>query len=404
MTSNGSVFICLEGSYDRVSSLIELAHKYHYRCFTYDSNYKKHCETKNVRCNLILRGRQFKKEIRKLNPGVIILRNDSYYGENYWLAKRYKTVVIEELFQLRLFEVTQKEWSLLYERSTLTDKICLPILEILGMTAIHPEIQAPAPYKIISRSFLKAIFDRFYFGMKNRLFCPGAYTNKMCISNEKNKEFYSLLGVDENKIEVTGLPIFDCIPKLISDWNNGGKSVKHDLLYISQPWTQYAGLEHYYEVLFPNLCLLAKNYSLSVKVHPREKIQDFEVLNENSGINIISHSPSFSLEDNLRLILESKYIIGTSSALIDFAILLEKPVIICHFLFPDIQTKYEYWGFKFCTNSFEGVVRAIQDCEEKNDRYYEQMKAQEKVKSEVILDGKAHERINKVIENVNLCI
>jgi len=342
----------------------------------------------------------FKKEIRKLNPGVIILRNDSYYGENFWLAKQYKTLVIEEVFWIKLIENIQHMFSTVYENSTLVDKICMPILKILDLVPVHPKLQSFVNYKIISRSLLKVIFDRFYFGMKNKSTFPGSFTNKLCVSQEKDKEVYNFFGVDEDKIEVTGLPIFDRIPKLISGWNDRGKVIQHDLLYISQPWTQYAGSSNFYELLFPKLISLANNYSLSVKLHPRERMKDFKFFENYPNINIIPHSPSFSLEDNLKLILESKYIIGMSSCLIDFAILLEKPVIIYNFVFPDMRTKHEIMGFKFCTNSFEGVVRAINDCEEKNNRYYEQMEAQKKLKNNVVIDGKACERINKVIEGL----
>lgn len=399
MTSNRSVFIYLEGSYDRVSTLIEFAQSYYYRCLTHDIYYKKKCETKGVKCSLVLGGRHFKKELIKLNPSVIILRNDSYYGENYWMAKQYKTVVIEEGFEFRQIEDIQNLTDILYENSSFLKKITLPLFKILSLAPVHPKLRSFTPYNIISRSIIRTIFDRFYFGMKNISIFPGIFSDKYCVSHEQNKEIYNFFGIDENKMEATGLPIFDTIPKLIHEWNDRGKVIKHDLLYIGQPWSQ-SGLENFYDLLFPKLISLAKNYSLCVKLHPREIIQDYKYLEDYPDIKIIPHSPSFSLEDNLKLILESKYIIGTGSSLISFSILLDKPVIIYNFLFPDTRTQYEMLGLKFCTTSFDGVVRAIQDCEEKTERYYEQMKAQQNVKSNVVLDGKACERINKVIESL----
>ena len=399
MTANRSVFIYLEGSYDRVSSLIELAQSYHYQCFTHDNNYKKHCETKGVKCNLVLRGRHLKKELTKLNPSVIILRNDSYYGENFWMAKQYKTVVIEEGFEARQIEEMQNLTNILYENSSFLKKISLPLFKILSLAPVHPKLKSFTPYNIISRSIFKTIFDRFYFGMKNRSMFPGIFSNKYCVSHEQNKEVYNFFGIDENKMEVTGLPMFDTIPTLIHKWNDRGKVIQHDLLYIGQPWSQ-SGVENFYDLLFPKLISLAKNYSLCVKLHPRESMQDYKYLEDYPYIKIIPHSPSFSLEDNLKLILESKYIIGTVSSLISFSILLDKPVIIYNFLFPDTKTQYEMLGLKFCTTSFDGLLRAIQDCEEKNERYYEQMNAQQEIKNMVVIDGKACERINKVIESV----
>jgi hypothetical protein len=396
---NKSIFIYLEGTYDRVSTLIQMAKKYHYLCFTHERNYKKCCENEKVKCQIVPRGRRFKREIRKLNPSVIITRSDFYYGEQFWLATHYKTVVVEEGFDFKDIKEIQDEFRILYEHSGLLEKICLPIFKILSLVPVHPKLTSFTPYPIISRSFLKALFDRFYFGMKNKLVLPGAYTNKYCISHYKNKEFYSFFGIDKSKIEVTGVPIFDAIPKLINEWNERGKIIKHDLLYIGQPWAQ-EGVKKFYKILFPDLVSLAKKYSLCVKLHPREGMEEFKYFEDYPHIDIIPHTPTFSLEDNIRLILESKYIIGTGSSLINFAILLNKPVIIYNFIFQDMQTRYEMLGFKFCTTSFKGVVQAIQDCEEKNDRYYEQMEAQTKCRSTVIIDGKACDRINNVVNSI----
>jgi len=380
--------------------LINVARRNKYVCITYREFHKEICDREGVDC-IKIKGRiktlQFKKTLRKINPDVVILRHDSYTGEAYWLANRCRAVLVQDAFVV--YDIEEfKKFFLRQKDKNLVEKIARPLLKMMHLSFSNLYWKG-LPYEVPSKSLFVAIFSRFYFGQRHNNI--GTYSKKVCCCYEGAKQMYKVMhGVDEKKIEITGTPMLDNIYEFRREMESRNKETKRDVLFISRPWNLFTGAENYYDLLYDRLSEISVNYSVAVKLHPRERKEDYYCFANQANIEVIWHGLSYTVEDNLRHILESKYIMGLSSSVIDMAILVGKPVIIYNIINVSWSAKYKINGLRFFCDSFEECMRAIKDCEEQNEKYHLHMEAQNRIKNKVVIDGKVHERIDNVVKNI----
>lgn len=146
-------------------------------------------------------------------------------------------------------------------------------------------------------------------------------------------------GIAKEKIVITGSPAFDLLVKAKTNYHN--KKEAKEILIITDPYTEINGADVKKKVGFSEFEIMdflfdsfttilqtkAKDYTLKIKIHPRESLEKYTIYQEKFAhlykrFEIIGGTAS-----KINLILQSNLVIGMSSILLVEASILGKQTI-----------------------------------------------------------------------------
>jgi len=146
-------------------------------------------------------------------------------------------------------------------------------------------------------------------------------------------------GITKEKIVITGSPAFDLLVKTKA--NHHYKKEATEILIITDPYTEINGADVKNKVGFSEFELLdflfdsfttilqtkAKDYTLKIKIHPRESLEKYTLYQEKFAHLYKRFEIIGGTANKINLILQSSLVIGMSSILLVEASILGKQTI-----------------------------------------------------------------------------
>ncbi|MFX1391960.1 MAG: CDP-glycerol glycerophosphotransferase family protein [Promethearchaeota archaeon] len=340
--------------------------------------------------------KEIKEFIKKWNPKLILQPDDMHFINDIIVKVARKSKIMTMVLQWATS--TPEEYTLKQHK----DK---ELRALRGMT------KSEIIRMNIFTKILKIVNYPFY-----RIL--GVYTNHKLsfgqgdsdvvgVINIYSKNLFIKQGVNGKKIRVLGLLDYDDAlkdkNKPISDLINKYNLRKAEVIivYFSQPFYKkdflYFTLEKQLEFLEDLIKFLdkfytniGKNYNFFIKLHPIEKLKDYERFMNKKNIIVIEKG------DNNELILLSDYCISFMSTVILSIILLQKPILSLNFFdLEDIEIGAKVVGIEKCINSWDEFKLYLKQLENNNYSILNNVN-----NDMIINDGKCYYRIINLIKKM----
>ncbi|MFQ5706218.1 MAG: UDP-N-acetylglucosamine 2-epimerase [bacterium] len=227
--------------------------------------------------------------------------------------------------------------------------------------------------------------------------------DRLCVMGDKSRRQFIQLGVEPDKIVVTGQPRYDELFLLL---NNGamkaGKSRrKFNILYASHPFSHYGRFSAFYEdqmlkAVLQTIKELGPEYSLTIKLHPSESEHRFHHVLRKLGGDNVSTTRNLNIYD---LFKECSLVVGAASTVILEAMLFKKPIITLDFSRRADSLPYSEKGAALRVQKPEKLRNAITDALFNEKLRCRIRKGQKQFLEEYVyrIDGRAAKRVTRVI-------
>ncbi len=187
---------------------------------------------------------------------------------------------------------------------------------------------------------------------------------QVLIFGENDRLHYKKVeGYDSSEMVVVGNPYLDDAAGLIGREQKKNLPLKKALLITSPAvedkvfgWTEKARREFIFNIF---QTLEKRQIQLVIKIHPREELQIYQDIFENS-----QEKPKITKDENLDiLILSSDFVIGTYSTALMNAVFFKKPLIIADWPKVKYSQYYYQWKVARLAKDLPGFKKIIDDLE-----------------------------------------
>ena len=262
---------------------------------------------------------QFKKEIKKVAPLVVLLENDATSARGQWIARNYTSYLISGL------EInTRARYIARSKAGFMGNKFLKALHQLTGITGLLFDVDIDMHDFSIS-TYLRLIRDRFYFGYKPHTALSGWYCNKIIVQSDQIKKLYIENKFPINKVINIGSPHEDYYSELCKNTTNITTDI--DVLLFSQPFYLRGFKDWLYEVGDLVDDCYNNGLKLVIKLHPRDDVKKYSSFENKCTIDY-SDGSSHGI---VKLIQRSRLIVIKHSTVMILALLCKKPIAFINY-------------------------------------------------------------------------